>query len=64
MFIHAILYQVLKIGLTFDFCHVHGNTPYSKFLLIIYVMEGVKTLEAIFNNLGPMQSNPVAFVAS
>ena len=33
-------------------------------LLIIYVMEGVKTFEAIFNNLGPIQSNPVALVAS
>ena len=27
-------------------------------------MEGVKTFEAIFNNLGPMQSYPVTFVAS
>ena len=33
-------------------------------LLIIYVMEGVKTFEAIFNNLGPMQSNQDAFVTS
>ena len=34
------------------------------FLSTIYVMEGVKTFEAIFYYLGPMQSNPVALVAS
>ena len=33
-------------------------------LLIIYVMEGVKTFEAIFDNLGPVQSSLVALVAS
>ena len=54
----------LKIEFTFACFHIPGNIPDDKILLIMYVIPGVTTFGAIFNNLGLIESNPVAFATS
>ena len=43
---------------------IDGNTPEVMFVSIIKVIVGYRTVEPIFNSLGPMQSRPVDLVPS